>query len=266
MSKQVRPKCVAVPPERPPEIVREDIAQLLGTLQLHRIKQVLNDELEYAQRESVSYSEFLARLLREQYLYKQQRQIAYRFEQAKLPEQWALETFPFERQPEVRAQSIRQLAELDFVPKAENVLFIGPTGVGKTGLAISIMRKALENGYRGLFIRAQELFEEMYASLADRSTRKLIERLMRIDLLLIDEMGYINLRPEQSNIFFRLMEERYRRKATIITTNLATDEWYAFLGNKQMVDALLNRFCHYCHTVSINGPSLRDPLYKSESH
>jgi DNA replication protein DnaC len=99
----------------------------------------------------------------------------------------------------------------------------------------------------------------MYASLADRSTRQLLKRLARADVLLIDEFGYLNLKPEQSNIFFKLMEERYHRRSTIITTNLAYDEWQTFLGNKHMVDALLGRVRHYCHTVHIKGPSLREP-------
>ena len=99
----------------------------------------------------------------------------------------------------------------------------------------------------------------MYASLADRSSRKLLTRLARVDVLCIDEMGYLNLRPEQTNIFFKLMEERYRQHATIITTNLAYEEWHHFLGNQALVDALLSRLRHQCHTVRIDGPSLRDP-------
>ena len=133
------------------------------------------------------------------------------------------------------------------------------TGVGKTGLACGLLLKALENGYRCQFLRAQDLFDEMYASLADRSTRQLLKRLARLDVLLIDEFGYLNLKPEQSNIFFKLMEERYHRHSTIITTNLDYDEWHNFLGNKPMVEALLSRLRHYCHTVRIQGPSLRDP-------
>ncbi len=99
----------------------------------------------------------------------------------------------------------------------------------------------------------------MYASLADRGTRKLIDRLARVDLLLIDELGYLNLKPEQTNIFFKLMEERYNRKSTIITTNLDYDDWYGFLGNKHMVVALLDRLRHRCQTIKIDGPSLRAP-------
>jgi DNA replication protein DnaC len=145
------------------------------------------------------------------------------------------------------------------VAKKENIVFVGPTGTGKTGLASALLLKALENGYRGLFVRAQDLFDEMYASLADRSSRKLLNRLMTADVLLIDEMGYLNLRPEQTNLFFKLMEERYTRKSTIITTNLDYDDWYAFLGRKEMVGALLSRLRHHCHTLRIDGPSLRSP-------
>ena len=80
-----------------------------------------------------------------------------------------------------------------------------------------------------------------------------------MDVLLVDELGYLNLKPEQSNIFFKLMEERYRKHPTIITTNLGYDEWPNFLGNRAMVEALLSRLRHQCHTVNIDGPSLREP-------
>ena len=159
----------------------------------------------------------------------------------------------------MKRTQIEQLAELDFIGRATNVVFIGPTGVGKTGLASAILLRALEDGYRGLFIKAQDLFDDMYRSLADHSSRKLLNRLIGLDLILIDEMGYLNLRAEQSNIFFKLMEERYGKKATIITTNLDYEDWYSFLGNKEMVGALLDRLRHHCTTIRIDGASLRQP-------
>jgi DNA replication protein DnaC len=108
-------------------------------------------------------------------------------------------------------------------------------------------------------MKAQDLFDDMFRSLADHSSRRLLDRLTRVDLLVIDELGYLHLRPEQSNIFFKLMEERYGKKSTIITTNLDYEEWYSFLGQKQMVGALLDRLRHHCHTIRIEGPSLRTP-------
>jgi DNA replication protein DnaC len=237
----------------------DDLDQLCTSLKLKQISKVLERELTRAEKQGATVREVLARLLREEYLYRREQSMKYRIDRADLPERWTLETFPFEQQPGVNRTQIRQLAELDFVARAANVVFIGETAVGKTGLATAILIKALENGYRGLFVKAQDLFDEMYASLADRSSRRLVNRLLRIDVLLIDELGYLNLRPEQSNIFFKLMEERYHRKATLITTNLPYDEWHNVLGNKAMVDALLSRLRHYCHTVTIKGPSLRDP-------
>lgn len=239
--------------------MNDNLDQLIKNLRLKRIDQIIKRELDRAKDKETSYEEFLSRLLREEYLYRQQRSVDYRIKQARMPEHWALETFPFQKQPGVRKADIYRLAELSFIAHNANLVFIGDTGVGKTGLASAILLKALENGYRGLFIKAQDLFDDMYHSLADRSSRSLINRLMNIDLLLIDEMGYLNLRPEQSNLFFKLMEERYSRKATIITTNLDYEEWYDFLGKKKMVKALLDRLRHHCHTIRIDGPSLREP-------
>jgi len=237
----------------------DEIDQLLRSLHLTKIAAIIGEELAHAKKHELAYDTFLARLLRAQYHHRQETSLAWRIKQAHFPEIWTLESFPFKRQPGVNAKQVRTLAELEFVPKAENVVLIGPTAVGKTGLASGLLLKAIQNGYRGRFISAQDLFDEMYASLADRSTRQLLNMLVRIDCLLIDELGYVNLRPEQTNIFFKLMEERYRRKPTLITTNLDYPEWQAFLGNKALVDALLSRLRHQCHTIRIDGPSLRDP-------
>ena len=204
-------------------------------------------------------SDFVTRLVSAQWQTRQEGALEWRIRRANLPERWTLETFPFARQPGVNRKQIRGFAELEFIAKAENIVFVGKTAVGKTGLASGLLMKALENGYRCQFIKAQDLFDEMYASLADRSTRQLLNRLARLDVLLIDEFGYLNLKPEQSNIFFKLMEERYRRRPTILTTNLVYDEWPNFLGNRPMVEALLSRLRHYCHTVVIDGPPLREP-------
>ncbi|MBE3099027.1 MAG: ATP-binding protein [Planctomycetes bacterium] len=235
----------------------DELAQLLTNLHLGHIAQILDAELTETDQAQRSPSDFLARLLRAQWHHRQETALAWRIKQAKLPQTWTLESFPFKQQPGVNARQMRTLAELDFLPKAENIVFIGGTGVGKTGLASALLLKAIQNGHRALFIRAQDLFDELYASLADRSSRQLLARLSRIDALLIDELGYLNLRPEQTNIFFKLMEERYLRRPTIITTNLDYAEWPSLLGNPALVEALLSRLRHRCHTVRIDGPSLR---------
>jgi len=238
--------------------MNDDIAQLLKSLHLTRIAEILDEEVAKAEKKDASYQDLLAVLLRAQWHHARRPRSPTASAAPGCPNSGR--SSPFRgSQPGVSQRQIRGFAELDFIAKAENIVFIGPTGVGKTGLASGLLLKALQNGYRGTFLRAQDLFDEMYASLADRSSRKLVDRLARVDLLLVDEMGYLNLRPEQTNIFFKLMEERYRRKSTIITTNLDFEEWHNFLGNKGLVTALLSRLRHQCHTVKIDGPSLRDP-------
>lgn len=237
----------------------DDIEQLLKNLGLRRMAELLPDELATAKKRNVSHEVLLQRLLRAQWQAKQESALNYRIRRANIPEPWMLETFPFAKQPGVSKRQIMSLAELDFIPRHENITFIGPTAVGKSGLATGLLMKALHNGYRGRFISAQDLFDEMYASLADRSTRKLLNHLTRVDVLLIDEMGYLNIKSEQTNIFFKLLGERYRRRPTIITTNLQYDDWAQFLGNKPLTEALLSRFRHHSHTIKIDGPPLREP-------
>ncbi len=239
--------------------MHDETKQFLKGLHLGRILEILDEELALAQREDRPHEEFLQRLLRAQWYHRQEQALEWRKKRARLPFTWTLKTFPFKKQPGVSRRQINALATLDFIPRAENVVFVGKTGVGKTGLAVGLLLQALESGYRALFVKAQDLFDEMYASLADRSTPKFVRQLARIDVLAIDELGYVNVRPEQANVFFRLMEERYMKKPTLITTNLVYDEWHHHLGNPTMVEALISRLLHRCHTISIDGPSLRDP-------
>jgi len=144
--------------------MNEELDQLLKNLKLRRILDIYDEQLRSAEKEDVSYTEFLTRLMRAQWHARQEHALEWRIRNANLPERWSLDTFPFARQPGVNRKQIRTFAELEFVPKAENIVFIGPTGVGKTGLASGILLKALQNGYRCQFVRAQDLFDDMFVA------------------------------------------------------------------------------------------------------
>jgi DNA replication protein DnaC len=239
-------------------MMHDKLRALIAQLRLHGMAEALDTELARADREAITAPELLYRLLGQEAASRRERSLAYRLTQARLPWRWSLDSFPFDRQPGVSKAQIQTLAGLD-LRRADNVLFIGKPGTGKTGLGIGLLREACLNGYRGRFYNAQVLLDELYASLADRTTTKLLAQMSRMQPLLIDELGYLTIRPEQANAFFRLMDQRYNRVSTIITTNLDLPDWYALFDKKPLVDALLDRLQHHCITIRIDGPSLRSP-------
>jgi DNA replication protein DnaC len=236
---------------------RERLHALLHELNFKGMARVLDTELDRAERDGAPAAELVQRLLAEQASFQRERALLSRLAKAHLPWQWTIDTFPFAQQPGVNKAQILALAGLDFVRRAENLVLIGGTGTGKTGIAMGLLRQACVNGWRGRFYNAQTLFDELYASLADRTTTRLLKTLSRTQPLLIDELGYLNLKSEHVNAFFRLMDQRYRRVSTIITSNLDYPAWYTLFDNKALVDALLDRLQHHCITIRIDGPSLR---------
>lgn len=237
--------------------VSESLKEKLKNLRLLGMARALDAELERAGHQGVAPPELLERLLEHEAAYQRERSLTNRLKSAHLPWPWALDTFPFERQPGVNKSQILTLAGLDFIKRNENLLLVGNTGVGKSGLAIGLLREACLNGYRGGFYNAQALLDELYTSLADRSTSRLIKSLSRLSILVIDELSYMTLKTEQCNAFFRLMDQRYNRVSTVITSNLDPSEWHTLFQNRNLLDALLDRLQHHCIKIRIDGPSLR---------
>jgi DNA replication protein DnaC len=236
----------------------DKIRTLLEELNFKGMANILDDVLKKAEKDGTSTRNTVYQLLAEELRYRRERSLIYRMKKAKIPWDWTLSSFPFGKQPSVQKSRIMDLADAQFVQRGENIVFIGDTGAGKSGLASGLLREAILAGYRGLFYNVQDLLDDLYASLADRTTSKLLKSICRYDLLVLDELGYLTLTPEQMNAFFKLMAERYQaNKSTIITTNLDYPKWYDLFKPKDMVDALLDRLRHHCITIRIEGKSLR---------
>lgn len=237
--------------------MKRKIGGLLEELKFKGMAAIMDQQIALAEN-GTSVQNIIYNLLQEELRCRQERSLINRIRNAKMPWDWTLNSFPFDQQPMVNKNQIMTLAGLDFLERGENIIFHGKTGVGKSGLAVGILRQALISGSRGRFYDVQRLLDDLYASLADRSTTKLLNALCRYDILLLDELGYLTLNKEQMNAFFKLMKERYEAgKSTIITTNLEPDDWYQLLEPKDMVDALLDRLYHRCVVIKIDGQSLR---------
>jgi len=239
--------------------MQNEILTLLQTLRFKGMLNAFDKTMKTADTEGKPPLWVIFELLRAEYSHQQERSMANRLTQAKLPWNWTLETFPFDRQPTLNKQNIHALSSLEFMQRTQNIILIGPPGTGKTGIAIGLLREAIVNGFRGRFYNAQTLIDELYASLADRTTTKLLNKLARYDLLVIDELSYLSLKLEHSNAFFKLLDQRYGRKSTIITSNLDYADWYQLFQSKSLVDAMLDRLRHHCITIHLKGASLRTP-------
>ncbi len=239
-----------------------DIHKLLEELKLRDARAAVDELLKHAQKNKPSYSTFLLELLRREHEGQRNRATARRIRRSGLREFWTLETFPFHIQKCVNKRAIYELAELDFIARGESLVFVGQAAVGKSGLASAIVLKALYAGKRCFAISALELFAAMKDSHSDRTSRNFFQRLSRLDVLLIEEFGYLDV-PEhqQINDFFRLMDDRCNRKSTIITTNLGFEEWGKFIGNGPLAAALISRVLQKGRTIAFpkDAVNLRNP-------
>ena len=203
----------------------------------------------------------LHRLLLEEARYRGERSLAYRLVQAKLPWPWTLETFPFEHVSPVSARPRSKRWPGSSSSAAPRTWSSSATPAPARPASPSVCcAKPASTDTAARFYKAQDLIDELYASLADRSTAKLLNRLARYPVLVIDELGYLSVNPEQTNAFFNLLDRRYNRVSTVITTNLDFPQWYEQFQRKSLVDALLDRLQHHCITIRIDGPSLRAPV------
>lgn len=236
----------------------EHLRMQLKSLTLNHMAETFEEEAHKAIKAKMAYTSYLARLVEEQILVKTDRSVQAKMSKARFPSLKTLETFNFAFQPSLDERKIKELAQLGFISKQENIIFIGPPGVGKTHLAIGIGIRACQNKIRTLFTTVSSLMDQLYSTLIDNSTVEMIEGFCRIPLMIIDELGYMNMDIQKANLFFQLISKRYEKGSTIITTNLPFEQWGIVFGQDEVIaSAILDRFLHYCHIIPIQGNSYR---------
>ena len=180
----------------------------------------------------------MKQLVEEEYRAKRENARLLRRRRANIPEMLEMETFPFARQPKLDRKKIMSYYDgFDYMTKQRNMVWLGPTGCGKTGLATAFLLQAIDRGHRGYFVTFPELLQEVFQSLADRSEGKVLKRYLSYDCLVIDEVGYVEVEAAQVGQFFTLMHKRHKQKTTLITSNLGFAEWGSFLHNQHLTAA-----------------------------
>ena len=241
--------------------MNEQLAQKLKYLRLGQLLSQWDDYIKLASQKRYSHTRLLTHIVEEEYNTRRQNARQLRLKRANLPQEWALETYPFARQPKLNKKKMLALYDsFDYMTKNRNIIWIGPSGCGKTGLATSFLINAINRGYSARFVLFNELITELYSSLEDHSEQKLLKRYFKYDILLVDEVGYIKTEPAQVGLFFTLMHSRHQQKTTLITSNLGFSEWNSFFNNPHLTAALVDRLTADSYVVNmINCRGLRLP-------
>jgi DNA replication protein DnaC len=240
----------------------EQLKQILKYIRLGGLLSNWEQYLSTAQKGNYSHARLLKYVVEQEYQVKKENSRRMRLARAKIPEKFVIETFPFTRQPKLNKKKIVNIYDgFDYMSKCRNVIWIGPTGTGKTGLATAFLTHAIDHGYNGRFIAFPELVELLYQSVADHTEAKVIKTFASYGCLLIDELGYVEVEPVQVGLFFTLMQKRHKHKTTLITSNLGFSQWSSFLKNDHLTAALIDRLTENSHVINMkNCVSLRPKL------
>lgn len=226
---------------------------------------VIDKTLEYVNKNNLSFIDGFMYFTEAQVEQKKENLITHSVKMAGFPKKNTLTDFDFDYQPSINKQEIYDLNSLRFIEKQENIIFYGNSGVGKTHLATAIGVTAAQNRYSTYFIKCADLMETLHKAQLEGRLQERLKKFCGYKLLIIDELGYLPIEANDSKLFFQLIDKRYEKHSTIITTNINFSQWDEIFGDPMIAGAIIDRLLHHSHVVTIKGKSYRlQKIYNAE--
>lgn len=231
--------------------------EMLKKLRLPRIRTIYNEWIEKANREDMSYLEFLRGLLEEELCGREENRLKTLMRRARFPFNKTLEQFDFRIHPELRRKVFRSYLEDSFVKEGKSLVLIGPPGLGKTHLTTAIGIRMVQKGFDVRFTTIQSLVNRVFETETHRERIRVLKPYKRCDLLCLDELGYLPCDPDIGPVLYELISSRYEKKATIITSNKSLTLWGGIIGDNALAGALIDRLLHHGDVYYLKGESYR---------
>jgi DNA replication protein DnaC len=240
--------------------IKPSLKTVLKRLKLSGVLATLPDRAAYAKKAKLSLGDFLELTLQDEIDRRDEKNLSLRLQRASFEEVRGFEDFDWEAPVTFDRDRVRDLFSLGFIERAEDVLFLGPVGVGKTLLACCLGHAACRAGRKVLFLRADQMLRELHQSQADHTREKAVRRLLAPDLLVVDDFGLRRLDPTQSSDIYEVIIERHRRASTIFTSNRAVEEWIPLFDDPILAQSAVDRLAHNAYQIVIEGDSYRRQL------
>lgn len=240
--------------------IKKSLRDVLKRVRLSGIVPTLPDQIAYAKKAKLSQQDFLELLLQDELERRQNKKINCNLKRSGLEDFVTLEDYNWDTDIAFDRELVRELFNLSFIERQEDVLFLGQVGVGKSMLASALGHAACRANYKVLFFRAEKLLLELHQCRADNSQEKAIRKLLNADLLIIDDFGLRRLDSEQSSDFYEIIVERHRRSSTIITSNRDVEEWIPLFDDPLLAQSAIDRVSNNAHKIIMEGESYRKRL------
>lgn len=238
-------------------MITEETIQKLAAMKMFTMAKVLRELLDTAPGNQLSFEEKMGMLVDREWTERENRRLARRLKDAKLGARASLEDVVCEPGRGIDKPMIRQLATCQWVRAKQNVIAIGPTGIGKTFLGAAIAEAACRHGLRALFVRVPRLVEELAVARVAGTYASTLARLAKIDVLVLDDFLLTPMKDTERRDLLEVLEDRYDRCSTVITSQLPTKSWHEALGDPTIADAICDRLVHNAHVLALRGPSMR---------
>ena len=229
----------------------------LQTLRFFGMLSALEEQMKMPDIEKLSFDERFGLLIDREMIDRQNRRFKTRLRKAKLRQNACLEDIDFRHPRGLDKSVIMQLASGQWIKEANNLLIVGPTGVGKTYLACALAHKACQLDYSALYFRLARLLQQLDIAKGDGRYEKLLKSFAKTNLLIIDDWGLKKLVKEQNHDLLEIFEDRHRLQSTLITSQLPVDHWHEIIGNPTLADAILDRLVHNAYRINLKGESMR---------